>query len=200
MRRAVLLALAVALGACGGERPQGVEVTEADDEVASAPARPSVGALESAAPDTAGIAEAQRDSLTRADALRRDSLRQDSLARAEAARPDFRVFWPRFRTAVLGGRDGVAARTAFSDDLPPEAFELLYEVAFGPGPFRDGLQRLSARDFRRDGTRREAVVVVAYDADGRVVPEDEGVTESGLVLAFDVVDGAYRLVGLQLAG
>ena len=141
MRRTALVALAVALGACGGDRPQGVEVTEAADSGlprAPGPRAPSA-AFDTVYADTALFVDARADSLAavRADSLRRDSLRQDSLARAEAARPDFRAFWPRFRTAVAGGRDGVAARTAFSEALPHETFDLLYEVAFEPGPFQE---------------------------------------------------------------
>ncbi len=202
MRRGALLLAALAVGACGGDRPQGVEVTEAppESELRARPGRPAP--LDTVYADSGLFVDPslRPDSLRR-DSLRRDSLRADSVRQARAARPDFRPFWPGFLRAVRSGPDAVAALTAFSDVLPRDAFDdALYPAVFSDGPFRDGLLGLTARDFRRDGTRRAVTVTVGYDADGRVVREDEAVTESAAVLTFDVVDGAYRLVRIDLAG
>ncbi len=196
----VLVLLAVAAG-CGDGQPRGVEVTEADDDVFAGPSRPSL-ALDTVYADSGLYADPRlRPDSLRADSLRRDSLRQDSLRRAEVARPDFRTFWPTFQSAVRRDRAAVAALAAFSDGFTRADFDaMLYEAAFGGGPFRDGVLALTARDFRRDGTRRQSAVVVGYDAEGQIVPQDEALTESAAVLTFDVVGGAYRLVGVELAG
>ena len=69
--------------------------------------------------------------------------------------------------------------------------------ALDDGPFREGLLALSPRDLQRDGTARVARVVVGYDAAGAVVPQDEADTDRTLALRFDVVDGAYRVVGVE---
>ena len=66
--------------------------------------------------------------------------------------------------------------------------------------FRDGVLALTPRDFRRAATSRTATVIVGYDADGTVVPQEEAETESSLTLRFDVLEGEYRLVGLEVAG
>ena len=201
MRRGALLLAALAASACGGDRPQGVQITEAppESETGARPRRPAP--LDTVYADSGLFVDPRlRPDSLRADSLRRDSLRQDSLARA-AARPDFRTFWPRFRRAVEVSRDSVAARTAFSDALPRAAFDsLLYDAAFADSLVRPRILALTARDFRRDGLRRDVTVTVGFDADGRSVPEDEAVTESAVVLTFDVVGGAYRLVRIQRAG
>ena len=200
MRRGALLLAALAAGACGGDRPQGVEITEAPPESEVRPGR-RPAPLDTVYADSGLFADPRlRPDSLRADSLRRDSLRQDSLRRAAVARPDFRAFWPRFRRAVQAGPDSVAARTAFSDALPRDDFRGLYAVAFADSLFRPRVLGLTARDFRREGLRREVTVTVGFDADGRSVPEDEAVTESAVVLTFDVVDGAYRLVRVQQAG
>ena len=201
MRRGALL-LALVVSACGGDRPQGVEVTEAppESELRTRPSGPVP--LDTVYADSGLFADPslRPDSLG-ADSLRRDSLRQDSLRRAQAARPDFRTFWPDFRRAVQSGPDAVAALTAFSASLSRDDFDAaLYPGVFEEGPFRDGVLDLTARDFRRDGPRRIVTVTVGYGADGDVVPEDEAVTESAAVLTFDVVGGAYRLVRIDLTG
>lgn len=202
MRRGGLLLAALAVGACGGDRPQGVEVTEAppESELRPRPGRPAPLDTVYADPGLFVDPSLRPDSL-RADSLRRDSLRQDSLRQAQAARLDFRSFWPEFLRAVRSGPEAVAALTAFSDALPRDAFdETLYPAAFEDEAFRAGVLDLTARDFRREGTRRVVAVTVGFDADGEVVAEDEAVTESAAILAFDVVDGTYRLVRIDLAG
>ena len=200
MRRGALLLAALAAGACGGDRPQGVEITEAPPESEVRPGR-RPAPLDTVYADSGLFADPRlRPDSLRADSLRRDSLRQDSIARVPA-RPDFRAFWPRFRRSVQAGRDSVAARTAFSDALPRAAFDsLLYDAAFADSLVRPRVLALTARDFRRAGTRREVTVTVGFDAEGRPVREDEAVTESAVVLTFDVVDGAYRLVRVRPAG
>ena len=203
-RAALALAVVAAgLAACGGERPQGVEVTEADDGlvVARAP-RPAGAASDTVYADSGLYAD------PRLDSLRRDSLGRDSLAPAPAppppadaapAGPDFRAFWPRFRAAVEAGPDRAAGLAAFSDRLPRDRWADTWARAFD-GPFRPGVLALTARDFARDGEARRATVVVGYDADGAVVRQDEAVRESRLALRFEVVDGAYRLVSADVSG
>lgn len=209
MRVLVLATLAMAMWGCGGDKPRGIEVTEASDD-ARVPARPgglafdtvyaSRGAdlsLDSLAIDSLRVVARRRDS------LRTDSLRRDSIARAPAlpAAPaaDFAAFWPRFQTAVRAGREPTTALTRFSGDLRREDFGTAFEAAFGE-PFRARVLALTPRDFRRDGTARQATVVVGYDADGAIVPQDEAVTESAVVLRFDIVDGAYRMVSVTPTG
>lgn len=194
-------ALALGLAACGGDRPRTVEVTEAppESEVTREARRPS--ALDTTYADSGLFVDPRlRPDSLRADSLRRDSLLQDSLARVEARRPDFRAFWPTFREAIEEGLEAASARAAFSDSLARADFEDTWFPALAEPPFRAGVLALTARDFRREGTRRTASVTVGYDAEGRVVREDEAVTESSLILTFDVVDGAYRLVRAQIAG
>ena len=180
--------VARALAACGGNDSKGVAVTEAPDVAARADLRPS--GLDTTYADSGLFADPRLhpDSL-RADSLRRDSLRADSLA--QAARPDFRAFFPRFRAAAEAGTAAGLATDGVDRDL--------LAAALAP-PFRAGVLALTARDFAREGTARTAVVVVGYDTEGRVVPQDEADTESAVVLRFDVVDGAYRLVAVDLAG
>ncbi len=197
MRRASVIALAVALGAgCGGESPKGVQVTEAPPESELRPSVRRPAPLDTVYADSGPFVDPRlRPDSLRLDSLRRDSLARDSVRRAVAA-PDFRVAWPAFVAAIRRDRAAVRALAAFSDRLPEADFPALYDAALGPGPFRDGVLALTARDFRRAGTARQATVTVGYGADGHVVPEDEAVTESTATLRFDVVDGAYRLVGL----
>lgn len=200
--RPVGVAVALLLAACGGETPQPIEVTEAEPVTIPRPARPALAPLDTIYADSGLYVDPslRLDSL-RADSLRRDSLRRDSLVRGAAARPDFRTFWPAFVEAVRQGPAAVAARTAFSASLTREEFDaMVYEHAFGADPFRAGVLALTARDFERDGTAREARVVVGYGADGEIVPQDEAETESSVGLRFEVVDGAYRLVRVAFAG
>ena len=206
MRAAVTLAAAALLvgaAGCGGDSPRGVQVTEAADD-ARLPDRPR----QSLAFDTV-YADSGRYVDPRLDSLRRDSVRADSLlaATAGAASPpepaaqaaSFQAFWPRFKDAVRAGAQPTAALARFSVDLRREDFGATFESAFG-APFRGPVLALTARDFRRDGTAREVTVTVGYDAEGQVVPEDEAETESSVVLRFDVVEGAYRLISVALAG
>lgn len=203
MRRArTVLALALVVAACGDEQPRGVQVTEARDDPRP-PARPRGGlAFDSVYADSGLYADPGPDAEPGLDSLRRDSLRRDALPPSEAqpaAAPDFRAFWPRFRDAVRAGRQATAALTAGTGPVSPESFGETFETALGP-PFREGVLALTPRDFRRDGTAREARVVVGYDADGQTVPQDEAVTESAVTLRFDVVEGTYRLVSLTVVG
>ena len=193
------LVAAPAVWGCGGDRPRGVTVTEAEDGPPARPARPSL-APDTVDPSPRADPGLRRDSLRR-DSLRRDSLRADSLRRAPEARaPDFRTFWPAFRTAIERGEEAVAGLSAFSAGFERESLEWRYGAAFGAEPFRSRALALTPRDFRPDGTAWEARLVVGYDAGGAVVPQDEAVTESRVTLRFDVVGGAYRLVALDPSG
>ena len=205
MRAGRPLALAVLVVAgCGGDRPQGVTVTEAEDPAGGPAARPSL-AFDTVYTDSGAFTDPslQPDSL-RADSLRRDSLRADALRRdslRRAARgPDFRTFWAAFQDAVRQDEPAVRALASYSDRLDQEAFEGLYEAAFVGEPFRSRVLALTPRDFARDGAAREVTVIVGYDAGGNVVPQDEAETEASLTLRFEVVEGTYRLVRVAPAG
>ena len=193
---AVTLGLALVVGGCGGDQPRGVQVTEAD-EAPLPPVRPRRSAgFDSVYADSGPYADLRVDSL-RLDSLRRDSVRASTPPPPSApAAPDFGAFWPRFRDAARAGRPRAEALAAFSSTTSQESFERAYATAFSE-PFRAGVLALTPRDFRRDGAARQATVVVGYDAGGRVVPQDEAVAEASATLRFDVVDGAYRLVGLS---
>ena len=157
--------------------------------------------LARALPDTVAADSAPSDSLRRADSLRATALRADSLARArDAARPDFRAFWPRFLAAAERGPDALRPLAAFSDRLPADDFAALYARAFEDDVFTPRVRALTARDFRREGTARSVSVLVGFDSEGAVVPQDEAVTESSVTLAFEIVGGAYRLVEIASAG
>lgn len=190
MRPLAVALLAVAVGACGSE-PEGVTVTEAEPDGSYAPPTPRRGlAFDTVYADDGLFDDPEIDSLAA------DSLRADSLADASSrpAAPDFRQFWPEFQRAI---REGEPAVTRLSDADAGAALDSLYVPAF-EGLFREGVLDLTARSFRRQGSAREVSVVVGFDARGRVVPEDEAVREASLVLRFDVVDGAYRLVRLAV--
>lgn len=194
LRPARVLTAAVVLAACGSDA-EGIAVTEAEPGALRAP---QPGALGPGGADTLGR-PAPLDTVYADSGLYEDpsldSLRADSVRREAAPTPpDFRAFWPRFRDAVeddavasLAGRGGV------------EALGRVGPVVFAE-PFRERVRALTARDFRREGTAREATVRVGYDRAGRVVPEDEAAREASATLRFDVVDGAYRLVDLRTAG
>ena len=202
--RALAAALLLVAFGCGDERPRGVQVTEATDDLAVPGQRPRQSqAFDSVYADPGPFVDPRLDSLRR-DSLRADSLRTEAGAGPPPAAPapqgpEFQAFWPRFKDAVRGGAGPTAALARFSADLRREDFGDAYESAFG-APFRDRVLALAPRDFRRDGTAREVTVTVGYDADGRVVPQDEAETESAVTLRFDVVDEAYRLVSVALAG
>ncbi|HIG74115.1 MAG TPA: hypothetical protein EYQ24_05960 [Bacteroidetes bacterium] len=179
MRRLALLGL-VALAACGGEEtPQ-----TTDDEAFVPPAPPTLEPLDV---DSLGLDE---------DDLAMDSLALADSASAEAeplpAAPDFAPFLSEFKRALqTGAAERYAAPGLDDADL---AF-LVDDPAF-----RQRFLAAPPDRYRREGTRREVYVVVGYDLEGNVVPEDEAETESGLGLVFDVVDGAYRLVRVSAAG
>lgn len=187
---AALAAALVALAACGSDA-EGVAVTEAEPGALRAPVPTAFDdSLRPAPLDTvyadSGLVEGPAsDSLVAADTVR-----------AASAPPDFRAFWPRFQAALRAGRGGPAALAA---GRGAAALPALGPTVFAD-PFLDGVLALTARDFRRDGAAREATVTVGYDRAGAVVPEDEAVREATATLRFDVVDGAYRLVDLALAG
>ncbi|MDT7856408.1 hypothetical protein RQM47_07125 [Rubrivirga sp. S365] len=193
-RPALLLAALVGLAACGSDA-EGVAVTEAEPGALRAPT-PSAR-VDTLGPDRpAPLDTVSADSALDAGPLL-DSLRAapDS-ADAPAAPPDFRAFWPRFQTAARAGRGGLDALAGAGGAA---ALDARGAVVFGE-PFLGRVLALTARDFRRDGVAREATVRVGYDRAGRVVPEDEAAREATATLRFDVVDGAYRLVGLDTAG
>lgn len=184
--RAAALALAALLAACGGDR-EGVPVTEAAPVDAFPPPAPRPdAAFDTVYADSGLYADRFLDSL-RADS----ATAGDSLAPA-ASGPDFRAFWPRFQRALRSRPDSVAALSRLRPgSAPAEAVE---------GPFLDRALALTARDFRRDGPARDVQIRVGYDAEGAVVREDEAVTESSVALRFEVVEGAYRLVRVDVAG
>lgn len=193
MRVPAALALAAALAACGSGEPQGVVVTEAEPAGVARPPAPRPGlAFDTVYADSGLFAD------PRLDSLRADSVAADSTRAPAPAGPDFRAFWPQFRAAAREGRAAVADLTLVGEGGVPRAqLDALHEPAF-EGLYREGVLDLTARDFRRDGPAREVAVVVGYDAAGRVVPEDEAVRETSLVLRFRPVDGAYRLVRLAV--
>ena len=131
-----------------------------------------------------------------ADAAFADSLRADSLAgrplppaRLAAPRtrrprptPDFRAFWTAFRAAVRAGRRAAVAARATRRRRTTSAAVL-------DEPFRAPLLALDATALRRDGDARVATLVVGYDAEGRVVPQDEADTDAALVLRFETRRG-----------
>ena len=189
MRRPALALAAALLAACGSD-PEGVAVTEAAPGGTRAPTPGGLSDTLRLAPFDTVYADSGLDDVPSAD-----SLAVADAVEAAPAPPDFRAFWPRFRDAVRGER-GVAALVAPGGAA---AFEDRGPVVFAE-PFRAGVLALTARDFRRDGAAREATVRVGYDRAGRVVPEDEAAREATATLRFDVVDGAYRLVDLEVTG
>lgn len=192
MRRPALL-LALLLAACGSDA-EGVAITEAEPDGALTAPRPrAVGPDTFSAPLDTVYADSGLyvdPSLRGLDSLDADTVAVDTVA----APPDFRAFWPRFREAVL-----VEDAATLVAPGGAEAFEASSPVVLA-APFRERVLALTARDFRRDGTAREATVRVGYDRAGRVVAEDEAVREAAATLRFDLVDGAYRLTDLRVVG
>lgn len=180
--RDVLCAAALVLSACGDQEP-GLVVTEADPVASRSGVDPDV------------------DTLSAVDTTLADTVAVDTSAVAAdsvAAPPDFDAFWPAFQAAVRTGNVDVVARLARFE--PGGAgLDESYTSAFTE-PFRSGVLALRPRDFRHSGTARDARVVVGYDADGRVVPQDEADRDEAIRLRFDVVDGAYRWVDLETDG
>ena len=186
MRRArfALVALAVLVAGCGGDPSDG-EATTAF--VPPPPPDPEVA-----------------DVLDDLEPFPADSLGRDSVL-AETPNtilgdepvpstppPTFAPFLRDFKEALqTGDARRFAAPTLSASDLALVA----EDPAFSQRVLEAGPER-----YRRDGTRREVYVVVGYDLDGNIVPEDEAETESSLGLVFDVVDGAYKLVRVEPAG
>lgn len=175
--------LCVALVGCGEDTPS-VTITEADP----------VAERGSVTSDTSALA--MSDS-TLADSVLVDSV-EVAVADTVAAPPNFDPFWTTFQAAI---RSGVVSAVTYQALLGEEGIGLAeidhaYITAFTE-PFKSVVLSLSPRDFERDGTAREIRVVVGYDENGRVVPEDEATTDAGIVLRFDVVNGRYRWVGFK---
>ena len=198
---ALLLALGVLAGACKGRR-EGIAVTEAPPVgMPAAPGRYAQG--DSVYADAAFADSLRADSLAAVVSLRADSLRADSLA-APAA-PDFRAFWAQFRAAVRTGRRAAVAPLALvgPGGIAPAAWPDLAD-AFLDDAFRTPLLALDATALRREGDARVATVIVGYDGEGNVVPQDEADTDSAVILRFETVAGeagaAWRLVRVDLAG
>ncbi len=183
MTRAALAVALLLVAGCGDDRPAGVPVGQADD----APALPRPDGWRSSALDTV-----YADTLAVADSLRANSLAAaDTLAVAPVA--DAAPAWGAVQAAVRDRR-----RTDWLDltgDVPDAA---LAWALLDDGPFHDGLLALAARDLRRDGTARVARIVVGYGDDGRVVPQDEAVRDRALTLRLDDIDGAYRVVAVEV--
>ncbi len=177
MRRAVL-ALALLASGCGGER---AGEAPAPARPPSPPAIPTVGDLD--------------DSFE--DDLPADTLAEPLADTLEAAPlpdpgPSFAPFLTEFKVALQNGSArGLAAPGLSAEDLAA----VMDDPAVQQRVLAAGVDR-----YRREGTRREVYVVVGYDTDGNVVPEDEAETESGVGLVFDVVEGSYRLVRVERAG
>lgn len=119
-----------------------------------------------------------------------DSLDALDEAQEAAPVPTFAPFLTEFKTALQTGRAAALASGVPAAELAALADADVQREVLAAGPDR----------YRRDGTRREAFVVVGYDGEGNVVAEDEAVTESAVGLVFDVVDGEYRLVRIDRAG
>lgn len=183
MRHLALMAAVLLAAGCGGESAQ----TEAGPALPPAPPDlPDVGDLDDAA------FASDLDSLD----LAPDSTAADTLASSEAdpapAAPSFEPFLREFKVALQNGRArDLAASGLSAEDLAAVADDAAFrQRVLAAGPDR----------YRRYGTRRETYLVVGYDADGAIVPEDEAVTESAVGLIFDVVEGEYRLVRIERAG
>ena len=173
----------IVLAGCGDDKPS-VTITEADPVAERTPSTVDTSAL--AASDST-----LTDSLVIADSA--DVALVDSVA---APPPDFNAFWTQFQAAVRSGRVGAVTQYAKlgGDGIGLVDIDKAYISAFTE-PFKSAVLSLSPRDFERDSLAREIRVVVGYDADGRVVPEDEADTDSAILLRFDVINGRYRWVG-----
>ncbi|GAB5535481.1 MAG: hypothetical protein Rubg2KO_17300 [Rubricoccaceae bacterium] len=186
MRRSKLWAVgvvvALALSGCGDDTPT-VTITEADPVAERRPLMPDTSSL--GTPDST-IADS---------ALVVDSVEVASIDTV-AAPPDFAPFWTTFQAAVRSGNVDAVTRYAKLGEagLGLADVDHAYITAFTE-PFKTAVLSLSPRDFERDETAREVRVVVGFDAEGRVVPEDEADTDESIRIQFDVVDGRYRWVG-----
>ena len=177
MCRRAGLALLLALAACG-ETPDTVAVGEAPP-VAFPPGRARLGDTLSA--DSVFADPAFADTVSAAPG----AVQPDSADAVPAEAPDFNAFWTAFLAQVRAGRPPAV----------PGAANLRRD------PFRPVVLATTARDVPRDGPEaRTARAVVGFDAAGRVVPQDEAVRDSALVLRFEIADGAWRLVRARLDG
>jgi len=179
-----MVGVLLALGGCGDDKPS-VTITEADP----------VAERRSLTADTSALAAS--DSTLADSALVADSV-EVAPADSVLAPPDFAPFWTGFQAAVRSGNVDAVTRYAKIGEVGLGLVDVdrAYITAFTE-PFKTAVLSLSPRDFERAETAREVRVVVGFDADGRVVPEDEADTDSAIQLRFDVVDGRYRWVGFQ---
>lgn len=198
---ALLLALGLIAGACKGRR-EGVAVTEAPP--VGMPAAPGLYSEGDTVYADAALADSLRaDSIAAGGAMPADSVAASGPAAAPA--PDFRAFWTAFRAAVRTGRR--AAVTPFAlvgpGGIAPAAWPDAATAVLGDD-VRAPLLALDATALRRDGDARVATVIVGYDGEGNVVPQDEADTDSAVVLRFETVAGAdgpaWRLVRVDVAG
>ena len=183
MRTLAFVGALAVLAACGGEETATIPEVNVP---------PSPGAIE--APSLG------QDTITYSDSVVVDTLAgadADSTL-APAAAPAFPAFLADLKAQIrAGNRNAVAALATApaAQTLANGGHRFAFEGAIGE-------RFLSAEParYRRDGTRRTLSVVVGFDGEGEVVPEDEAETESGAVYTFDLVDGEYRLIRLDLAG
>ncbi len=171
------------IAGCGDDKPS-VTITEADP----------VAERRSVTADTSALAPP--------DSILADSLVADTVSIAPVdtviAPPDFGPFWTAFQASIRSGNVNAVTRfaTLGEDGVGLANVDQAYIKAF-TGPFKNAVLSLSPRDFERDETAREIRVVVGFNAEGRVVPEDEADTDEGIRLRFDVVNGRYRWVGFD---
>ena len=174
----------VALSACGGESAQDTSTVALPPEPPSFPE-----------PDAFDDDDFEDLAATPDTSVTADTLATSPEASGDATpAPTFEPFLREFKVALQEGgarRYAAIGSSLTADDLAA----LTADPAFQQKVLAAGPDR-----YRRYGNRRETYVVVGFDADGNIVPEDEAVTESGLGLVFDIVDGAYRLVRIERAG
>ena len=177
------LFLGVLVAGCG-EREPGVVVTEADPVAERAPVPVDTAARVD--PDT-----------TQLDTVLVDPGETVTPDTAAAA-PSFDVFWPQFQASVRSGNVSAVTGYAWTGEGGLGAVDLdgAYITAFTE-PFKTAVLALTPRDFRREGTARSVRVVVGFDGEGRVVPEDEADTDRSIRLRFDAVGDRYRWVGFE---
>ncbi|WP_143536898.1 hypothetical protein [Rubricoccus marinus] len=172
------LAVALLASGCGGENAQ-------------QPAAPALPPAPPSIPDVGDLDDFD-DAFEDADSLgtpEADSLEATALPDPG---PSFAPFLTEFKVALQKG----TARRLAAPGLSAQDFAAVAE----DDAVRQHVLAAGVERYRREGTRREVYVVVGYDAEGNVVPEDEAITESAVGLTFDVVDGAYRLVRIERAG
>lgn len=177
-----VIGVLLALSGCGDDKPS-VTITEADPVAERRPFTADSSAL------------ATSDSTLADSSLVADSV-EVAPADTVVAPADFAPFWTAFQAAVRSGNVDAVTRHAKIGEagLGLVDVDQAYISAFTE-PFKTAVLSLSPRDFERDGTVREVRVVVGFDAEGRVVPEDEADRDEAIQLQFNVVDGRYRWVG-----